>query len=78
MGTHRRTRAMATRERSITPLLRRLGAIRRADFRRDDDAFFRSNPAMVRILDQGIRDIAEGRFVIGTIEELEARLGQGE
>lgn len=77
MGIHRRTRAMATRERSITPLLRRLGTIRHADFRRNDDAYFRSNPAMVRLLNEAKRDVAEGRYFVGSLEEVEARLAEG-
>jgi hypothetical protein len=67
---------MATRRRHVAPFLRRLGTIRHADFRRNDDAYFRSNPAMVRLLEQGMRDIAEGRYFIGSIEEVEARLRQ--
>jgi hypothetical protein len=67
---------MPTRRRHVAPLVRRLGTIRHADFRRNDDAYFRSNPAMVRILDQGIRDIAEGRYFVGSLEEVEAWLKQ--
>jgi hypothetical protein len=68
---------MATRERSITPLLRRLGTIRHADFRRNDDAYIRSNPYLMAKLEQAKRDIAEGRYFIGTLEEVEARLAEG-
>jgi hypothetical protein len=69
MGIHRRTRALATRERSITPLLRRLGTIRHADFRRNDDAYVRSNPYLMAKLEKAMRDIADGRFIVGSLEE---------
>lgn len=40
---------------------------------RGDDAYLRSNPVMVELLDQAVRDVREGRYVIGSIE-LRARL----
>jgi hypothetical protein len=63
---------MATRPRHVAAPFRRLGTIRHADFRRNDDAYFRSNPAMVRILEEGLRDIAEGRYFVGSLEEADA------
>ena len=78
MDTPRITRAMATRERRITPMLRRLGTVRHADFRRDDDAFIRGNPAMVRFLEQAIRDLDAGKGRSVTDEELRALLGPAE
>jgi hypothetical protein len=75
MDTPRITRAMATRERRIPPLLRQLGTVRHADFRRDDDAFIRSNPETVRQLLEARREIAEGKGIPFTLEELRADLG---
>lgn len=73
MDTPRITRVMATRERRITPLLRRLGTVRHADFR-SADAYLRSSPEMVRVINEAIRDVEEGRYVIGSREEMRARL----
>ncbi len=63
---------MATRQRHVTPVVRRLGTIRHADFRRNDDAYFRSNPYMMAKLEQAQRDIAEGRFFVGRLDDVEA------
>ena len=78
MATHRKTRAMATRERGITRPMRRLGGIRHADFRRDDDSFFRSNPETVRQLLEAKQRLREGKGRPATLAEIRAMLGIGE
>ena len=75
MRTPRKTRAMATRERSIAPLLRRLGGIRHADFRRDDDTYLRSNPETVREIEEAMRRVEAGEGRPVTLDEIRAMLG---
>lgn len=77
MDTPRITRAMATRERRITPLLRRMGTVRHADFRSADN-YLRNHPEMARFLDHAIRDMDAGKGRIVTEEELRALLGPAE
>ena len=61
MGIHRRTRAMATRQRSITPLLRRLGTIRhRPPVLRDTTAHLLSSPENARRLREAIQRLERG------------------
>lgn len=69
---------MATRERGITRPMRRLGGIRHADFRRDDDTYLRSNPANVRWINESIRSLDEGKARRVTLDELRALLGPAE
>lgn len=63
---------MATRRRHVAPFVRRLGTIRHADFRRNDDAYLRSNPYLMAKLERAIRDIAGGRYFVGNLEEADA------
>lgn len=63
---------MVTRRRHVSPFSRRLGTIRHADFRRNDDACLRSNPYLMAKLERAMRDIAEGRYFVGSLEEAEA------
>ena len=78
MKIHRKTRAMVTRERGITRPLRRLGGIRHADFRRDDDTYLRSNPETVRQIEEAMRELDEGRGRPVTLDEIRAMLGLAE
>jgi len=78
MTAHRKTRAMATRERGITRPMRRLGGIRHADFRRDDDTYLRSNPETVRQIEEAMRELDEGRGRPVTLDEIRAMLGLAE
>jgi hypothetical protein len=66
---------MVARRYGKAPPLRRLGTIRYADFRRNDDAFFRGNPETVRQLKEAMRELKEGRGMPATLEEIRAMLG---
>lgn len=66
---------MGTHERGATRTIRRIGGIRHADLRRDDDTFLRSNPETMLQIEESIRELTGGKGIAVTIEELRTRLG---
>jgi len=60
------------RPRHVAAPFRRLGALRHTGFRRSDDAYVRGNPYLMAKLERAMRDVAEGRYFVGSLEEAEA------
>lgn len=59
----------------ISNRLRRLGTIHHADFRRNDDAYLRSNPETVRQIDEAIQRVRAGQGRVVTLDEIRGMLG---